>query len=258
MVETSKGRFCWYELMTTDPDGAQDFYERVVGWSTEGRDGADTPYTVWMNGDMPVGGVMELPKDAADAGAPPHWIAYVSTPSVDETIERARRFGAQVVWGPMDLEDVGWVAGLADPQGAQFALHQPEGEVPGHDGPPRPHDFSWHELATSDPEAALDFYFRLFGWSLKAEHDIGEMGVYREFTGGGLPLGGIFARPPEIPVSRWLLYVRVPDLDRAVDKVRALGGQVLNGPMEVPGGDRVAQCVDPQGAAFALHETIRA
>ena len=45
----------------------------------------------------------------------------------------------------------------------------------------------------------------------------------------------------------------VPDVDAAVEKVKELGGQVLNGPMEVPGGDKVAQCCDPQGAAFALH-----
>jgi predicted enzyme related to lactoylglutathione lyase len=37
--------------------------------------------------------------------------------------------------------------------------------------------------------------------------------------------------------------------------VKELGGTVLNGPMEVPGGDMVAQCLDPQGAAFALHST---
>jgi hypothetical protein len=43
-------------------------------------------------------------------------------------------------------------------------------------------------------------------------------------------------------------------LDAALTRVRDGGGQVLNGPKEVPGGDRIAQCVDPQGAAFALHE----
>jgi predicted enzyme related to lactoylglutathione lyase len=49
------------------------------------------------------------------------------------------------------------------------------------------------------------------------------------------------------------LYISVVNIDAAVDQVGALGGQVLNGPMEVPGGDRVAQCVDPQGVPFALH-----
>jgi predicted enzyme related to lactoylglutathione lyase len=47
--------------------------------------------------------------------------------------------------------------------------------------------------------------------------------------------------------------VRVADLDESVKQCSRLGGKVLNGPMDVPGGDRVAQCFDPQGAAFALH-----
>jgi uncharacterized protein len=27
----------------------------------------------------------------------------------------------------------------------------------------------------------------------------------------------------------------------------------MNGPMDVPGGDRIAQCMDPQGGMFAVH-----
>ena len=45
----------------------------------------------------------------------------------------------------------------------------------------------------------------------------------------------------------WLLYVRVPDVHAAVKTVTDLGGRVLNGPMEVPDGDVIAQCTDPQG-----------
>ncbi len=56
------------------------------------------------------------------------------------------------------------------------------------------------------------------------------------------------------PGSHWGIYFRVPDVHAAVDRVKETGGQVLNGPMEVPGGDWVAQCVDPQGAHFSLHQ----
>ena len=73
---------------------------------------------------------------------------------------------------------------------------------------------------------------------------------------GGPTLGGMYTRSPEMPVSAWLLYATVPDIDAAVEAVKAGGGQLLNGPMEVPGGDRVAQCTDPQGAAFALHAPV--
>ncbi len=53
----------------------------------------------------------------------------------------------------------------------------------------------------------------------------------------------------------WLYYVTVRDIDAALERVRAKGGKVLNGPMEVPGETpaRIAQCMDPQGAAFALY-----
>jgi predicted enzyme related to lactoylglutathione lyase len=64
----------------------------------------------------------------------------------------------------------------------------------------------------------------------------------------------MFTKPADMPMPpNWLYYIRVPNADEAVERVKALGGQVLNGPMDVPGGDRIAQCLDPQGAAFAVH-----
>lgn len=144
---------------------------------------------------------------------------------------------------------------FADPQGAALAAFTLIEAAPG--GPPKLGDFSWHELATSDPAAAFSFYQRLFGWEKTDAVDMGEMGVYQMYTrkGGDFPLGGIFAKPAEMPVSAWLYYARVKDAHKSVEEVKKLGGQLLNGPMEVPGGDFVAQCLDPQGAAFALHST---
>ena len=51
----------------------------------------------------------------------------------------------------------------------------------------------------------------------------------------------------------WLQYIAVDSADRAAERVTANGGTIMNGPMDVPGGDRIAQCMDPQGAAFAVH-----
>jgi predicted enzyme related to lactoylglutathione lyase len=65
--------------------------------------------------------------------------------------------------------------------------------------------------------------------------------------------GGMFNRPPQMPASSWLSYIRVPEVRPASDEVQRLGGTVMNGPMEVPGGDWIAQCMDPQGAALAVH-----
>lgn len=158
MTSIPRGRFCWYELMTTDPRTAEEFYAAVAGWGTEEWQGSDPPYTLWKNGPTALGGLMELPEEAAAAGVPPHWIAYVSTPDFDASLQEARATGAELVWGPRSLPGVGRFAGVRDPQGAMFALYEPAGEAPGHDGVAGPGEFSWHELATSDWEQAWRFY----------------------------------------------------------------------------------------------------
>lgn len=247
------GRFVWYELMTTDPDKAKPFYEDVVDWGSQPWNGP-TPYTMWMNGSEPIGGLMELPEEARKMGAPPHWLAYISTPDVDATVDKAKGLGANVLFGPMDIPTVGRVCGLADPQGAMFAVFTPADHQPGAAWPRNPGDMSWHELATTDADAALDFYQQLFGWKKNSDFDMGPMGMYHMYGLDGDDYGGIFNKPADMPAPpHWLLYAMVTDIDDAVDRVKKNGGQVLNGPMEVPGGDMVAQCMDPQGAMFALH-----
>ena len=258
MSEIPLGRFIWYELLTDDPEGAQPFYREVVGWGTSEFEGGEMPdempYTMWMNGETPVGGVMQMPDEAKAAGAPPHWLAYVATPDVDETNMKATALGGRVVNGPLDIPLVGRISIIADPQGAVFAVFTPVDEVAGHEGPANVGEFSWHELVTSDWESAFDFYSALFGWEKTEAMDMGEMGIYQMFGRNGLTLGGMFTKTPDMlqPPS-WLYYMRVPDVDAAAQKVTALGGSIVKGPMDVPGGDKVVQCMDHQGVAFALH-----
>jgi hypothetical protein len=248
-----QGRFYWYDLMTTDVEGAKSFYTKLIGWGTMNWDGAGQSYTMWTNGKTPIGGVNTLPEDARKAGAPPHWLSYVLVPKVDETLSQVEKLGGKVLVPGMDIPTVGRFGVFSDPQGAVLAAFTPLEEAPG--AAPKTGDFSWHELATSDPAGALSFYQKLFSWEKGDAIDMGEMGIYQMYKrkGGDFPLGGIFKKPAEMPVSAWLYYALVSDVKKSVDEVKNLGGQILNGPMEVPGGDLIAQCLDPQGAAFALH-----
>lgn len=252
-----RGRFVWCELLTDDPETSRDFYAEVVGWDTEEwTGGGSEPYVMWAHDGETLGGIQRIPPDALAGGARPHWLPYVAVADVDATAARAQERGGRVLVAPMDIPTVGRMAVLADPQGALFALYAPAGEVPGHDGAPRVGEFSWYELATSDQEAAFDFYRELFGWHETDSMDMGEGGLYRMYgrQGHDLSLGGMYDKPAEMPgPPAWLVYARVADLERALAKVEALGGRIANGPLEVPGGGRVAQCVDPRGAAFALH-----
>ncbi len=247
MSDKPLGRFCWHETMTTDTGAARDFYSKITGWGKSVWDEGGEPYEMWMNGEMPVGGLMVLP--APDV--PPCWLTYLSTPDLDTTLEKVRAHGGTVL-NEITVPQVGRFAVISDPQGGVIATIEPEGETPGHDGPPAFGEFSWHELATSDADAAWAFYSEVFGWEATSRMDMGEAGFYQMFGRGAHPVGGIFNAPQGKPVG-WLVYVHVPDVNATVDKITELGGQVLNGPTEVPGGDIIAQCLDPQGIAFAIH-----
>ncbi len=249
-----RGRFLWYDLMTSDPAAAQTFYGKVAGWGLQPLEDPNMPYTMFTRGEVPIGGSMQLPDEAVKMGAPPHWIAYIGTPNVDKTVERALSKGARTYVAPTDIPNIGRFAVLADSQGATIAFYSSSNQQP-PEHPPELGDISWHELAAADAAAAFDFYRDLTGWEKTSEQDMGPMGLYRMFGRQGHPLGGMFDKPADMPAPpHWLLYVRVADINAAAATVTANGGKVLNGPMEVPGGDWIVQCLDPQGAAFALHQ----
>jgi predicted enzyme related to lactoylglutathione lyase len=187
---------------------------------------------------------------------PPHWLPYVAVADTDATVMLAEGLGARVHVPPMDIPGAGRISVLADPQGAVFGLHEagPGAQAMARPEAPTPGAISWHELLTDDYEVALSFYTALFGWQRTESMDMGPLGTYQMYGKDGRTLGGMMNRPESMSAPpHWLLYAYVGDLDGALAKVRTHGGQVLNGPMEIPGGERVAQCIDSQGAAFALH-----
>jgi predicted enzyme related to lactoylglutathione lyase len=250
MTTAQPGRFVWYELSTTDPAAAIAFYSDVAGWTTQKFEGAD--YTMWVGSQGPLGGVMLLNEEAKKMGAPPNWMANLEVADVDAAIETLRARGGQVYVPPQDVPDIGRFAIVADPQGAAIALFKPAKEMTSHDTS-KAGEFAWHELMTTDLEAALRFYSEIVGWEKVSEMDMGEMGKYVLFGREGKMLGGMMTKPKEMPgPSAWLYYIRVTDLDAALERAKAKDARLLNGPMDVPGGERIAQLMDPQGAAFAL------
>jgi predicted enzyme related to lactoylglutathione lyase len=253
MPKTAKS-FFWYELMTDDMDAAEAFYTDVVGWNAQPFDGAPgmPRYTVVKAGEHGVGGLMTLPEDARKMGMPPAWVGYIRTGDADDSTAALKQAGGTVHREPDDIPGVGRFAVVADPQGAVFMFLQPNGEeqpavpmtTPGHVG--------WHELYTTDWQAALDFYTGQFGWEKAEPFDMGEMGTYQIFSVDGQQCGGMMNKPDQIPTPVWQFYFNVPAIDAAMKRVTGKGGKVLMGPTEVPGGSWIVQCTDPQGAHFAL------
>lgn len=255
MPGTNTGRFVWYELLTSDPKGAMAFYTEVVGWKTQAWEKGD--YTMWVGSQGPLGGVTMLPEQAKQMGAPPYWQANVQVDDVDAAVAKVKELGGKV-YVTEDVPDVGRFAVIADPQGAVMAVFTPSSDMAPHDVA-KDGEFSWHELYTTNHEAAFEFYRQIVGWERLGEFDMGAMGKYLLWGRGGKQLGGMMTTPPgmktpdgrAVPPS-WMYYVTIKDLDGALARAKAKGARVLNGPMEVPGGQRIVQLMDPQGAAFAL------
>ena len=252
------GKFCWYELLTTDTEAAKAFYGEMVGWKTEPFEGAPMPYTVLKFGDddQGIGGIMDLPEEVKAMGAPPHWHAHVKVSDCDAAVARVKELGGSVKMDPHSMPGVGRFAVIACPAGSVLSVFHPEGDYAPTGGQKQTGHFTWNELLTADVNKSWAFYSALFGWQKLDSMTMPEGGEYQMYgytADKESMAGGFYKKPDEMPMSSWLYYVTVADLDRAVEQCKQRGGSVDMGPMDVPGGDRVAICADGQGARFGLH-----
>jgi predicted enzyme related to lactoylglutathione lyase len=144
---------------------------------------------------------------------------------------------------------------MMDPQGAAFYIYEPAQSTQAPEGTPAVGEASWLELMTTDIAAAMPFYQEVFGWQPSEAIDMGPMGKYQMFNRPHGMIGGMMNKPPQLAnvPPNWQIYFRVPDVDAAAERIKAGGGKIVNGPKDVPGGDRVLVAMDPQGAAFGLH-----
>jgi len=245
----SKGSFIWYELVTSDPAAAADFYKSVVGWHAHGFDGPVADYTLFDAPDgLGVAGMMQLPPEAP---MKPGWFGYIGVEDVDAVAAQAEQMGAALHMPPEDIPGVGRFAMLADRQGVAFYIMRGDSPEGSHSFAPRtPGHIGWNELHTTHWQDAFEFYRGLFGWVPGHEMDMGPMGKYALFQIGDVDAGAIFNSPAPIPA--WLYYFNVADLAAAAERVKANGGTILQGPIDVPDGQCIVQAQDPQGALFAL------
>ncbi|HUP67679.1 MAG TPA: VOC family protein [Sphingomicrobium sp.] len=253
------GHLVWYELMTSDGDASKAFYDKVVGWTFGDPVEEFQGYRMIGRSDGGfAGGVLTLTDEMKQHGARPTWLGYIGVDDVDAATRRIENAGGKTLMPPTDIESVGRIAMVADPQGAPFYVMKPippegrendESDVFSVD---QPQHVRWNELSTSDPQGAIAFYTGEFGWNQEGEMDMGEMGKYQFIHNRGVAIGAVMPKSPKLPVSKWTYYIGVDDIDRAAEAVKSGGGQLIDGPMEIPGGEFALHGVDPQGASFGL------
>ena len=253
-----RGDFIWYELMTPDPEGANAFYQAVVGWEFGEAAAEYNGYRMINRSDGGfAGGVLPLTEEMQQHGARPMWLGYILASDVDAALRDIGEAGGRTFMGPHDIPNVGLIAMVTDPQGAPFYIMKPL--PPAGNANAQSDVFStseqqrvgWNELSTSDPAAARRFYGEQFGWVTDDFMDMGEMGDYRFIDHRGTRLGALCGVMPGQP-PKWRFYFRVPSIKAAKQAAEQHGGQVHMGPHQVPTGDWIIIGSDPQGAEFAL------
>ena len=259
MNPSKQGSPCWYELSTSDADAAARFYGEVLGWQVEDAGMPGFDYRQAKIDRHAVAGMTALPQaDDPDAPAAPGWLIYFVVDDADASAVAVRNTGGRLGAGPQDIPGVGRFAMLSDPQGAAFGVLQPApmaqaqaAMAPAFD-PQRQGHGQWHELMSSSPKLAFEFYGALFGWSRSMALDMGPgMGTYQVFAHDGLDIGGMMGLGMA-PKPSWLPYFGVDAASAAMQRIEAAGGEVLHGPVEVPGPAWIAIARDPQGAQFAV------
>lgn len=249
MTKMSSGRFCWHELLTTDPVKSLTFLEALLGVKGKGSQHAPGEYTELYAGESPFAGLMATP----DPAIPSCWLGYILVEDLARDTERARELGAVVHMANQEIPKVGRFSMLRDPQGAVFYLFQSQDEMP--EGQMTPGAVCWSELHSPDLNGSTAFYSQLLGWKHKALPMEGFQ--YSMFEIGGRDVAGMMAAREGTPPF-WLHYFLVQNTDQTCEKAVGLGARLVAPPSDVPNMGRMAVLADPAGAVFALWAPVTA
>ncbi len=248
------GTPCWVDLMSPDVDGAKAFYTSVFGWAADDQldDDGNRIYVMFSLGGKNVAGLGGQPPGMG--AMPPVWNSYISTADVAATSERVAAAGGSVMMPAMQVMDAGEMAIFTDPAGAAFSVWK-AGQHIGAEVGNEPNTYSWNELMTRDIDASLAFYSDVFGWTYDPQ-DMGPMGTYHVIAGGESGgLGGLMAMPPDLPdqvPNHWGVYFMVADTAATIEAITGAGGQIVMGPMTIPGVGTSATAHDPAGGSFSI------
>ena len=238
------GTFCWADLSTHGGNAAVDFYSQLMGWQTETQDsGFGTSYTMFRQDGHAIAGLAWLTREMSEI--PSSWNNYVSVDDVDALMPTVTEGGGQIIQPPFDVPDGARIALILDPAGAALCLFQQRGNI-GAGLINTPGALCWNQLYTREPEAVRVFYSALLGWDFQ-EDETGSFMILNQGRANGNMIT-ISEDMGDMP-SMWLPYFSVADIEAAAERVKALGGAVHMGPLDV-GGDigRFLLFTDPQGA----------
>ena len=258
-VDTHKpGAFCWVELCTTDQNAAKNFYGSLFGWAANDSPmGPNDFYTIFRLQGRDAAAAYTLRPDQRSRGVPPHWMLYMAVDNADAAANRAVQLGGQVLAPAFDVMDAGRMAVLQDPTGAVFSVWQAKNNS-GTGITAVPGTLCWSDLNTRDQGRARKFYSDLFGWKVTDDTDDDPPSGYVHIQNGEEFIGGILPSAyvnPQVP-PHWMPYFLVANCDASAAKAKELGAKIYMEPKTLGEAGRFAVLADPQGAGFAIFQSI--
>ena len=255
----------WAELSTTDEAGALAFYGALFGWEDEANEmGPGSYYHMQKVRGHYACSIYQQGDEERSQNVSPHWNTYFTVENVDDAMSSITRNGGTVVFGPMDVFEAGRMAMCQDPQGAHFAIWQPKMHI-GATIKLEPGAMFWHELLTTDREAALDFYVAALGVERGPVMEQSQYAMlYSMLSVGGTEVAGVMQITPdmgEFP-PHWTVYFGVENTDETVAKAQSLGATVFVLATDIvpfegqPPIGRFSTMADPQGAPFSIFQPI--
>jgi len=259
IAKNPAGAFCWIELATTDQNAAKTFYSSLFGWTANDMPiGPGDVYSIFKLQGEDVAAACTLRPEQRSRHVPPHWMIYIAVDNADAAATRASQMGGNVLAPAFDVMDVGRMAVIQDPTGAAFAVWQAKNSkgvgLKDVDG-----TLCWADLSTPDPEQAARFYNGVFGWTISDDTDDDPPSGYKHIQNGADYIGGIpplRADNPRTP-ARWLAYFQTSNCDATAAKAKQLGARLYLEPMTMENVGRFAIVADPQGAVFAIFQSMR-
>jgi uncharacterized protein len=255
----------WIDTEQPDPETAQDFYRRLLGWEFETVSPAGAPmYAIATLGGRDVAGLAPADGPAAT------WNTYIAVDDADATVARVTDAGGEVTFGPFSPGPAGRTAFCRDPAGAAFRLWQ-AGRRLGAQAVNEPGSWNFSNLDTDQPDE-IGFYAEVFGWSVEdlgfatmirrpgyADHLAATVDpdIRARHQAGGAPPGFSDAIAWVAPLEpgagpHWHVAFSVADRDATVDSAKQLGAEVLGA--EDTQWTRTALIRDPQGAVFTASQ----
>ncbi|UYG16882.1 VOC family protein [Brachybacterium huguangmaarense] len=251
----STGTSTWLDLDTHDLAAASAFYAGLFGWTFEDTGEQFGHYQIIRKDGALVGGAMDVSGMTCPDGdpLPPSWDVYLAVDDLDARLAAATEHGATVIVQPMDIGESGRMAAVLDATGANIAFWEAK-DLDGYEFTGKPGSPVWFELMTHRFDEASAFYTAVVDANLVAMGDPTDDSMRYATNGPGDSASwGLCDASGIMPAEAtgWRIYFGVESSDAAVERIRELGGSLLDGPVDSPFG-RIATVADPEGATFQI------